>query len=163
VGAVIDQPGDAKTKIAQLTKALESAIQVDCDIMIKNGSPPLDTNVTIGVGLFWFEGKTAMVEIVFVDGHLGHKIQYRVEPVQIIELRPNHLMALSHQEALRAPNPPSTSEIMFTPDKALDWFLNTQSQMTPKLVQPPFTMFRLTPSGGAWIENGDICRDDSHL
>jgi hypothetical protein len=159
VAAILRQPGgSSKTKMDQLIEALKTSIYQDYASLVISGNRPNLATTSAGVGLFWFEGKRAMTKGVMVNAHLGKKIEFQVNPSPVFELPPNQVGALAHQEALQAPNPPSLSEIMFTPDKALDKLLTTQSQMTPKLVQPPFTMYRFSPTHSRWIENGDICQ-----
>ena len=78
-------------------------------------------------------------------------------------LKPGHVEGYGLLDAMLLPPTPAERLLFHSTADIIPYNLNKQSDMTPDAVGPPFTIFKLSPTGGQWSSHGEMCSKNSFL
>ena len=163
---ILKSPGNSDIVNAKLIEAAKNAFYQTMLRSKPKDRQQLFTNRNFAGTLFWFEGPKPMVRSFFVvptfhDDSLSFSVQNR-HPREI--KRP--WLAGDHTQH-KAIDDEAFFKFLTEISNPLDGtnaILSKEFHLSKESVAPPFTIFRLSPTGGSsWVGDAAICADHSHL
>jgi hypothetical protein len=154
---ILSNSAGPEVKFQQLIGAAKAAAKEEFDYRrLLNHQEVAPGNLS--VALFFLDNGVATVKgFSAVSNIRDHTLVTNVESEFTQVVANGKLTGIGEDGALTVLPPFSRQQILRKPVVVLNAYLKKQTELTPDLVRPPYVIFRLTESGGKWIQPDAVC------
>ena len=163
IRSILSSAKDADNVFDQLQQAAEQTSTELFNYRRKIGAPEV-ASPDIALALFYWKNGIVYHRIIQTRSRVRNHEQVVVSSLGTPRsLVSNSLAGYGLVDAMQIPPTAAEKRLFRSFVDIIPFTLSKQSEMTPDAVGPPFTIFKLSASGGEWSANGAMCKSNSFL